>query len=125
MAVDSDVLIWFVRGNPKAIAALEAAGDWHFCAVTCMERVQGCRNETELKAMQKAFKSGEGDVLPVTQGISDLARTPVKKYSPSHSVYPADALIAATSLQHVLLLLAANTKLFPAIKGLKVKASRP
>ena len=125
MVVDSDVLIWFVRGNPKAITVLEAAGDWHFCAVTCMELVQGCRNETELKAMQKAFKSGEDDVLPVTQGISDLARTPVKKYSPSHSVYLADALIAATSLQHVLLLLTTDKKHFSAIEELKVKAFRP
>ncbi|MBI2727862.1 MAG: type II toxin-antitoxin system VapC family toxin [Polaromonas sp.] len=125
MIVDSDVLIWFMRGNPKAVAALEGAGDWYISAVSYMELVQGCRNKTELKAIQKAFKSGEEDILPLTQDISSLACTLVEKYSLSHSVYLADALIAATALQHDLPLLTANTKHFSAITSLKVKAFRP
>ncbi|WP_293405049.1 type II toxin-antitoxin system VapC family toxin [Polaromonas sp.] len=125
LIVDSDVLIWFMRGNPKAVAALEGAGDWYISAVSYMELVQGCRNKTELKAIQKAFKSGEEDILPLTQDISSLACTLVEKYSLSHSVYLADALIAATALQHDLPLLTANTKHFSAITSLKVKAFRP
>ena len=125
MLVDSDVLIWFMRGNPKAIAALEGAGDWYISALSYMELVQACRNKTELKAMQKVFQSGEDDMLPVTQEISELACTLVEKYSLSHSVYLADALIAATAMQHSLPLLTANSKHFSAIDALKVKVFRP
>ena len=123
--IDSDVLIWFMRGHPKAVAALETAGDWYISAVSYMELIQGCRNKAELKAVQKALKSVDDGVLPVTQAISDLACTLVEKYSLSHSVHLADALIAATALHHGLPLLTANIKHFPAIEALKIKTFKP
>lgn len=123
--IDSDVLIWFMRGHPKAVAALETAGDWYISAVSYMELIQGCRNKAELKAVQKALKSVDDGVLPVTQAISDLAGTLVEKYSLSHSVHLADALIAATALHHGLPLLTANIKHFLAIEALKIKTFKP
>ena len=123
--VDSDVLIWFTRGHPKAVAALETADDWYISAVSYMELIQGCRNRTELKAVQKALRSADDGVLPVTQGISDLACTLVEKYSLSHSVHLADALIAATALHHGLPLLTANIKHFQVIKTLKINTFKP
>ncbi len=123
--IDSDVLIWFARGNARAIAAIEGAADWYVSAVSYMELAQGCRNKTELKAMQKAFKSNDNDVLPITQGISELACTLVEKYSLSHSVHVADALIAATALSHSIPLLTANAKHFSAIDGLKIRVFKP
>ena len=123
--IDSDVLIWFMRGHPKAVAALETAGEWYISAVSYMELIQGCRNKAELKAVQKALKSVDDGVLPVTQAISDLACTLVEKYSLSHSVHLADALIAATALHHGLPLLTANIKHFLAIEALKIKTFKP
>ena len=123
--IDSDVLIWFMRGHPKAVAALETAGDWYVSAVSYMELIQGCRNKAELKAVQKALKSVDDGVLPVTQAISDLACTLVEKYSLSHSVHLADALIAATALHHGLPLLTPNIKHFLAIEALKIKTFKP
>ena len=123
--IDSDVLIWFMRGHPKAVAALETAGDWYISAVSYMELIQGCRNKAELKAVQKALKSVDDGVLPVTQAISDLACTLVEKYSLSHSVHLADALIAATALHHGLPLLTANIKHFQVIKTLKINTFKP
>ena len=123
--IDSDVLIWFMRGHPKAVAALETAGEWYISAVSYMELIQGCRNKAELKAVQKALKSVDDGVLPVTQAISDLACTLVEKYSLSHSVHLADALNAATALHHGLPLLTANIKHFLAIEALKIKTFKP
>ena len=123
--IDSDVLVWFTRGHPKAVAALESAVDWYISAVSYMELIQGCRNKAELKAVQKALKSVDDGVLPVTQGISDLACTLVEKYSLSHSVHLADALIAATALRHGLSLLTANIKNFQAIEALKINTFLP
>lgn len=125
MLIDSDVLIWFARGNARAMAAVEGAGDWYISAVSYMELAQGCRNKTELKAMQKAFKSSDSDVLPITQSISELACTLVEKYSLSHSVHVADALIAATAMNHSLPLLTGNAKHFSAIGGLKIRVFKP
>ncbi len=118
--IDSDVLIWYIRGNAHAIEAVNNAADWYISAVSYMELAQGCRNKTELKAMQNAFKSGEADVLPITQAISDAACILVEKYALSHSVHLGDALIAATAMSHALPLLTANTKHFSAVAGLRV-----
>ena len=123
--VDSDVLIWTLRGHARALAKMESLRDWQISAVSYMELAQGCRNKTELKAMQKAFKSEGNDVLPITQSISELACNLVEKYALSHSLHMADALIAATAISHSLPLLTANAKHFSAVAGLKVQVFKP
>ena len=122
--IDSDVLIWFARGNERAVAALQTIAEGYISAVSYMELVQGCRNKTELRVMQKAFRSGDHDVLAVTSNISDLACKLVEQYALSHSVFVADALIAATAMSHNLVLLSANEKHFAAINGLKLQVFR-
>ena len=121
--IDSDVLSWLARGNEKAATSVKKAGDWYISAVSYMELVQGCRNKSELKILQQSFKSNE--VLPVSQEISDLACTLVEKYSLSHSLYVADALIAATAMTHALRLLTGNAKHFSAVPGLALMVFRP
>ncbi len=127
--VDSDVLIWTLRGHAPALAKMEGLADWHISAVSYMELAQGCRNKAELKAMQKAFKSEGDDVLPITQSISELACNLVEKYALSHSVpnclNMADALIAATAISHSLPLLTANVKHFSSVAGLRVQVFKP
>lgn len=123
--IDSDVLIWFARGNARAVAKLRGLADRYISAVSYMELAQGCRNKAELKVLQKAFKSSAHDVLPITQGISDLACALVEKYALSHSVHVADALIAATAINHGLPLLTANSKHFSVIDGLEVLVFKP
>ena len=127
--IDSDVLIWLTRGNASAMAVVQNTPDWVISAVSYMELAQGCRNKTELKAMQKAFKSSENDaqpdILPITQAISNLACNLVEKYALSHSVHMADALIAATAMTYSLPLITANNKHFSAVDGLKIQDFKP
>ena len=123
--VDSDVLIWTLRGHAPAVAQMAGLADWHISAVSYMELAQGCRNKAELKAMQKAFKSEGNDVLPITQSISDMACNLVEKYALSLSLHMADALIAATAIDHSLPLLTANAKHFSAVAGLRVQVFKP
>ena len=123
--IDSDVLIWYMRSNAAAVAAVSQQTDWYISAVSYMELVQGCRNKAELKVIQKAFKSSASDVLPITQSISDAACRLVEKYSLSHSVHLADALIAATALEQKLPLLSGNGKHFAAIDGLELRTFKP
>ena len=51
--VDSDVLIWTLRGNPAALATMQSLNGWYISAVSYMELAQGCRNKAELKAIQR------------------------------------------------------------------------
>ena len=125
MLVDSDVLIWTLRGHVPAIAKMQSLADWHISAVSYMELAQGCRNKSELRAMQKAFKSEDNEVLPITQSISEMACSLVEKYALSHSLHMADALIAATAISHSLPLLTANVKHFSAVAGLRVQVFKP
>ena len=125
LLIDSDVLIWVARGNTSAIKKLQASPNWRISAVSYMELAQGCRDKAELKAIQKAFLYEAGDVLAITQPISDLACTLVEKYALSHSVHLADALIAATAMTHAMPLLTGNSKHFSAIKGLEIEIFKP
>ena len=40
--IDSDVLIWFARGNARALATLRSHADRYISAVSYMEMAQGC-----------------------------------------------------------------------------------
>ena len=55
------------------------------------------------------------------QSISDRACNLVEKYALSHSLYMADALIAATAISHLLPLLTADAKHFSAVAGLPIQ----
>ena len=123
--IDTDVLIWLARGNPNAHRVIAALADWSVSAVSYMELVQGCRNKTELKALQKAFKSSQDTVLALTPSISEHATTLVENHALSHSLHMADALIAATALEHALPLLTGNSKHFGVVPGLQVVVFKP
>jgi predicted nucleic acid-binding protein len=126
--IDSDVLIWLLRGNARAIAALNTLDDWSISAVTYMEVVQGCRNKAELRAMQKALRgagSSGADILPIVPRMSDTACELVEKHALSHRLYMADALIAATALHHKLPLLTGNAKHFDVVAGLHIVVFHP
>lgn len=49
MLVDTDVLIWNLRGNARAADRLDAM------PVTYMELVQGVRDKSELRALRQAL----------------------------------------------------------------------
>lgn len=123
--IDTDVLIWLARGNANASRVIDSLGDWAISSVSYMEMVQGCRNKTEQKAFQKAFKSTPETILGLTPGINDHAVSLVEQHALSHSLHMADALIAATALEHGLPLLTGNAKHFKVVDGLQVIVFKP
>ena len=46
--VDTDVIIWYMRGNQKAADVLDNSTSIVLSAVTYMELIQGMRNKAEL-----------------------------------------------------------------------------
>ena len=57
MILDTDVLIWFLRGNEKATNAVLESMPFSISVVTYMELLQGKRNKQEMESMKKAFQS--------------------------------------------------------------------
>jgi len=48
LIIDTDVLIWDLRGNQKAKALIHDSNPFKISVVTYIELVQGMRNKTEL-----------------------------------------------------------------------------
>ena len=118
--VDTDVLIWVTRKNPQASVFLDSFDDLAISDVTYMELIQGAKNKREAQAIDKTLKNMEVLRLPITSSISEHAVSLVRRYFHSHSMQLADALIAATALEHGLGLATGNIKHFEVVEKLQL-----
>lgn len=118
LLIDSDVLIWLTRGHVGAKARLDLIHPWRLSVVTYLELAQGCRSKDELQRIKRGLAQRDSDVLPLTPAISEQAITLIDTYALSGGLQLADALIAATALDHGLTLLTANARHFSIIDGL-------
>ena len=123
--IDTDVLIWLARGNANASRVIKALDDWAISSVSYTELLQLCHTKQEQKALQKAFKSSQDTILGITPAINDQAIALVEIHALSHSLLMADALIAATALEHSLPLLTGNGKHFKVVEGLQIVIFKP
>lgn len=122
--IDSDVIIWNWRSQEVA-ATLLAAEPFAISAVTYMELVQGMRNARELKNLKADLALWHVTILPVTKAISDRASRLVEEHFLTPHLQLADALIAATAMEHKLAIVTSNTKHFQAVKTLKIEVFKP
>lgn len=120
--VDTDILIDSGRGDPDAIACLqrlEQQSSLATSAVTQMELIVGCRNKTELHDLEIFLRRFQ--VLKITDQISDRAVGLLQQYRLSHGLLIADALIAATALEHGEPFITKNQRDFRFIAGLNLQ----
>ncbi len=120
--VDTDVLIWHLRGLPKATRRLDQLPNLKISAITYLELLQGMRNQAEMIAVQRSLKRRRTERLPITPAITERAIDLMQRLVLSHALRLGDALVAATALDHNLSLLTANTKHFSSIAELRVEA---
>ncbi|SEM11068.1 type II toxin-antitoxin system VapC family toxin [Halomonas daqiaonensis] len=125
MLVDTDVLIWNLRGNTAAANRLDEMPGFAISAISYMELVQGLRNTQELRQLRRAMRYWETELVHLEEGISARATFLVESYALSHSMQMADALIAATALELGVTLLTANDRHYRHIDGLEVEIFRP
>ena len=118
MLIDTDVLIWVSRGNKKAIEILDEIDTTFISDVTYMELIQGALSKHEANSIDKTLREMDVKRLPIKQNISDIAVSLVRTYFHSHSMQLADALIAATALEHNLERISGNFKHFEVIENL-------
>ena len=121
MLVDTDVLIWHLRGLPQATRRLDQLPNLTLSAITWLELLQGFRSKAELVAVQKSFEMRKAQRLPLTPAITERATALMEMLTLSDGLQLGDALIAATALEHRYTLLTGNVKHFGAIKELKIE----
>ncbi|MFM8901437.1 MAG: type II toxin-antitoxin system VapC family toxin [Burkholderiales bacterium] len=121
MLVDTDVLIWHLRGYPQATRQLDALPQLELSAVSYFEVLQGMLNKAELLAVQKMLSKRHANILPITAPITQQAIALMEELTLSHGLQMGDALIASTALVHELPLLTGNVKHFSPIPGLRIE----
>lgn len=124
MIIDTDVLIWYLRGNGKAKNAVENQIPFSISVITYMELIQGMKSKEEFKVFQKQIGKWNTDIIQIDKEISSRAMFYVQEYCLSHSMMLADAIVAATAVQNSEKLFTANDKHYrfiPNIECLKFK----
>ncbi len=125
MIFDTDVLIWFFRGNRRAAEMIESDPEGAVSIISLMELFQGARSQREVRVIRRFFPDRGIRVIPVNETISHLAATLVEEHALKSGLQLADALIAATVRQTGSELATANVRHFRAVPGIEVKAFRP
>ena len=125
MLVDTDVMIWLLRGSPAALAALEPLPEAAISDVTVMELLQGSRGRHEQNQVKRMLSNFPFRLVPVSERISNRAVALVEEYAVPSGLRLADALLAATALEMGETLLTGNWKHFQAIRKLEVKKFTP
>jgi predicted nucleic acid-binding protein len=123
--IDSDLLIWFTRGNHRAKQRLDQVNPWRISTVTYIELAQGCRSAQELERAKRGLALRQTQTLPLTPAISERAIGLIDAYALSDGLRLADALIAASALENDLTLLTGNARHFAAIGTLKTERFEP
>ena len=121
---DTDILVDASRGVPTAVTYVAteiAASRLTVSVVTAMELVQGCRDLVALVQLRALLQRIH--VLPIDVVVSQTAYRLMDTFFLSHGLLIADALVAATALEHGLRLYTRNVRDFQMIPSLTV--SRP
>ena len=125
MLIDTDVLIWYLRGNDKARQIIENQNGFFISVVTYIELVQGMRNKNELNELRKAFRNWHTRIIYINEEISAKAMFYIERHFLSHSLKLADAMICATAIANGLFILTGNDKNYKMITELNTKKFRP
>ena len=125
MLVDTDVLIWYMRGNRKAKKAIDKLGAFYISSVNYMELIQGVRDKEELRLLRQFIKGRRIRIVHINDETSQKALHYMEQYVLSHQLRMADALIAATTAILGTTLLTANAKHYLPIRDIQIKKFKP
>ena len=125
MLIDTDIIIWHMRGNEKARELITNNIGFNLSVISYMELVQGMKNKNQLIALRKTLKKWRTRIIYLDHEISSKAMFYVEQHYLSHSMNLADALIAATAVSAGISLSTGNFKHYKIIRDLDVTKFNP
>lgn len=125
MLFDTDVLIWYLRGNDKAAQAIDTVDSKHISIISYMELLQGARDKKEIKIIRSFLKDLGFETLPLTENIGYRASVYMEEYCLRVDMCLADALLASTAVENSLIMYTGNKKHYRPIEELEIKLFRP
>lgn len=125
MIFDTDVFIWIQRGNAKAAALVDGADERYLALQTHLELLQGARNKREQQLTHDFLHDNAFVTLPLSESIGHRALIYIEEYGLASGLRAGDALIAATAVEHHLMLATSNAKHFRAINDLALRVLKP
>lgn len=125
MLLDTDVLVWFLRGRKSALAAITECASVELSAVSYMELVQGVRDRNELLGLRRAIGENAWRVIPISEAISHRAVVYLERHALAHGMRLADALIAATAVETGEALMTANVRHYRFLSDLDLLRYQP
>ncbi len=121
MLFDTDVLIWYFRGHPKAAAIIEQDMQRLLSVVSYMELLQGARDKKEIKFIRTFLKDYNFKMLPLSENIGHRASVYMEEYSLKIAMCLADALLAATAVEYQATFCTGNVRHYKAIEEIDLK----
>ncbi len=116
--IDTDVMVDFLRGNPKAVALVTAhSARIILSAIVVAELYAGVRGDGELQTLDSLMSLFR--IVPVSPELARQGGLFKNEYAKSHGVGLADAIIAASAKAEHAELKTLNTKHYPMFKGLR------
>lgn len=127
MTFDTDVLIWYLRGNERARALLARVPfDRRVVpAMAYFELLQGCTGARDARTIRKFVTRNFSRILHISEQVSHRTASLLERYAASHGLEAADALIAATALVNKQSLATGNAAHYRIIRGLDVVVFSP
>jgi len=122
LVFDTDVLIWYFRGHPRARGLLEKTDRdrrW-ISSLTLMELLQGCRSKSESLNIQAFVAENISRILHPKTSASERAIHLIDEYTLSYGLRVVYALIASSALLFRADLVTGNKRHFDFIPGLEV-----
>jgi predicted nucleic acid-binding protein len=121
LIIDTDVLVWHLRGNETARDIIHDNIPFSISVVTYIELIQGMKDKKEMNRFIKQLSKWDIDIVQISDDISTRAMIYVEQYHHSNSMELADALIAATCTNNSEVLLTANYKHYKFVPNIQIK----
>ncbi|MDR2825738.1 MAG: type II toxin-antitoxin system VapC family toxin [Deltaproteobacteria bacterium] len=114
MLIDTDILIWALRGRVEAKRAITSidVSFRYISVITHLELLEGIRNKAELRALKDWLNAADLKVVPLNESIGVLALALMEQHTLQNGLETDDALIAASALHYKQTLYTCNIKHF-------------
>ena len=120
MIIDTDVLIWHLRGNQNAQKIIAANIPFRISVISYLELIQGVSNKKDLRLLQKQILNWAAEILQINEKISTRAMFLVENFYLNHSMEYGDAIITTTAIENNDILLTGNDRHYNFIPDLKI-----